>query len=333
MPRPNVTPRPVCRYYNTPRGCFTGNKCHYRHGDPVKQKYAPYEENKTCRFYAQGYCKRGFECWFRHVDPEAGNQQADGEIYDPDLSCGICFEEKPALYGLLSDCSHGFCIKCIRQWRDPQGKGADMADSGVHKTCPMCRAKAKFIVPSSIFYKQNDPRKVHIIKKYKESMGRVSCRYFAKSSPADRFCPFGRDCFYRHWNDDGTPYVFQDGVDVMIRRLRHRNRQQGERGASSSTAIADPLQAVLEVLERFSDSLAVEESRNGPEDTESRRTVIATHVREMMRIMGHAPALETLDALERMAGEDPEEVEETPPLEPVVTPIEEAGESPSSTRT
>lgn len=41
MPRPNVKPRPVCRYYNTPRGCFAGNKCHYCHGDPVKQKYAP----------------------------------------------------------------------------------------------------------------------------------------------------------------------------------------------------------------------------------------------------------------------------------------------------
>lgn len=63
---------------------------------------------------------------------------------------------------------------------------------------------------------------------------------------------------------------------------------------------------------------------------QSRRTVIATHVREMMRIMGHAPALETLDALERMAGEDPEEVE-TPPLEPVVPPVEEADQSPSST--
>lgn len=58
-------------------------------------------------------------------------------------------------------------------------------------------------------------------------------RYFVKSSPADRFCPFGnvnhsvngagmnissgRDCFYQHCNDDGTPYVFQDGVEAMMR--------------------------------------------------------------------------------------------------------------------
>ncbi|KIJ55257.1 hypothetical protein M422DRAFT_123155, partial [Sphaerobolus stellatus SS14] len=207
MPRPNVPSRPVCKYFSTPRGCFAADKCHYLHGDPETQKYAPYEENKICRFYVQGYCKRGFDCWFRHVEPSqvAGPNESD-------LTCGICFEDRPALYGLLSDCSHGFCLDCIRQWRDPQGKGTDMTEAGVHKTCPMCRTKTKFIVPSSMFYKQGDPRKVLVIQKYKDSMARVPCRYFSRSSPTDRFCPFGRDCFYQHRNPDGTPYVFQDGV-------------------------------------------------------------------------------------------------------------------------
>lgn len=30
-------------------------------------------------------------------------------------------------------------------------------------------------------------------------------------------CPYGKDCFYQHLNEDGTPYVFKDGVDVCMR--------------------------------------------------------------------------------------------------------------------
>lgn len=30
-------------------------------------------------------------------------------------------------------------------------------------------------------------------------------------------CPFGKDCFYQHRNDDGTTYIFPDGVDKSMR--------------------------------------------------------------------------------------------------------------------
>lgn len=29
-------------------------------------------------------------------------------------------------------------------------------------------------------------------------------------------CPFGRDCFYQHLSDDGSKYVFDNGVDPSI---------------------------------------------------------------------------------------------------------------------
>jgi hypothetical protein len=32
-----------------------------------------------------------------------------------------------------------------------------------------------------------------------------------------RFCPFGKDCFYQHLNDDGTEYVFVKGVDECMK--------------------------------------------------------------------------------------------------------------------
>lgn len=45
-------------------------------------------------------------------------------------------------------------------------------------------------------------------------------RYFQKSlakNPEKPTCPYGKDCFYRHLKEDGTPFVFEDGVDVCMR--------------------------------------------------------------------------------------------------------------------
>lgn len=43
------------------------------------------------------------------------------------------------------------------------------------------------------------------------------CRHFETSPSYDRFCPFGKDCFYQHRNADGTPYVFAHGVEHNMR--------------------------------------------------------------------------------------------------------------------
>ena len=48
----------------------------------------------------------------------------------------------------------------------------------------------------------------------------VEPRYFQDSrakNPKKLFCPFGKDCFYQHLNDDGTKYEFKDGVDVCMK--------------------------------------------------------------------------------------------------------------------
>jgi hypothetical protein len=54
------------------------------------------------------------------------------------------------------------------------------------------------------------------------------CRYFQQSKAKNRaklFCPFGKDCFYQHLNDDGTPHVFADGVDRCMRQYISRQRR------------------------------------------------------------------------------------------------------------
>lgn len=44
--------------------------------------------------------------------------------------------------------------------------------------------------------------------------------YFQKSLLKNKnnpICPYGKDCFYSHLKEDGTPYVFKDGVDVCMK--------------------------------------------------------------------------------------------------------------------
>lgn len=59
-------------------------------------------------------------------------------------------------------------------------------------------------------------------------------RYFTRSSPERRFCPYGDDCFYKHEDVNGQPYKFSSGVDTLLpaykarkaRIRRERLRQQ-----------------------------------------------------------------------------------------------------------
>ncbi|KAI0305896.1 hypothetical protein B0F90DRAFT_937659 [Multifurca ochricompacta] len=203
--------RGICRYYNTPRGCFAGDKCKFQHGE--QEKLTPYDKNKICRYFAAGYCKRGENCWFRHIppaDPTANPSES--------LICAICMEE-PVTFGLLADCSHIFCIDCIRNWRGQESSSDEVAFTHVQKKCPYCRTPSKFVTPSSHFYPGGHPGKAIIIERYKSSLQRIPCKYFTASSPDSRYCPFGHDCMYQHLNEDGTPYVFHKGVDHYMRTV------------------------------------------------------------------------------------------------------------------
>ncbi|KAF7356743.1 hypothetical protein MVEN_01009300 [Mycena venus] len=212
--------RGICKYYTTDRGCFAGSNCKFLHGPAAT--HTPYDQAKTCRFYAAGFCKRGAQCWFPHTK---GKEKE--VIEDEDDLCSICFD-KPVTYGLLTGCSHIFCITCIKQWRDPQNKSVDVVDSGNIKRCPMCRQPAKFIIPSSKFYAQGEAKDAAMAR-YMDSMKRVPCKHFQKSLSSARaipFCPFGKDCFYQHRNPDGSDHVTTQGVDACMRQYASRRETQ-----------------------------------------------------------------------------------------------------------
>jgi E3 ubiquitin-protein ligase makorin len=149
MERPSTSkPRGICKYYETPRGCFAGKECKFLHGQD--EKLTPYDKNKTCRYYRAGaspsisltsdtgaltdamlagYCKRGDRCWFLHVDGSEGPS-----LPGSDAECIICYD-RPVTYGLmgafesdihecfisdnriLDGCSHVLCVQvCITSW-------------------------------------------------------------------------------------------------------------------------------------------------------------------------------------------------------------------------
>ncbi|KAH9935942.1 uncharacterized protein BXZ73DRAFT_45332 [Epithele typhae] len=202
--------RGICRYYNTPRGCYAGDRCRFLHG--ATERLTPYDKNKVCRYHLNGYCKHGEKCWFKHADPSKTDLGTE-EPSDNDL-CAICYD-KPVTYGLLLGCSHVFCISCIKSWRGAGEKSSDIVEAGTTKTCPMCRTPSRFVTPSTIFVPEGDCRKSEIIEGYKASMSRVKCKYFEKSPVIKRFCPFGDDCFYLHEGLDGKAHKFNYRVEDM----------------------------------------------------------------------------------------------------------------------
>jgi E3 ubiquitin-protein ligase makorin len=114
--------RGICKYYNTPRGCFAGDNCKFKHGE--HEKLTPYDNSKSCRYFAagpclplvcqdlviilglQGFCKWGEKCWFRHDSP--ANPPTDPADPSESLICVICMEE-PATFGLLGSKSIDTC--------------------------------------------------------------------------------------------------------------------------------------------------------------------------------------------------------------------------------
>ncbi|KAK2737016.1 hypothetical protein FQN55_001348 [Onygenales sp. PD_40] len=202
-----------------------------------------------CKWWKQGNCRRGSECFFRHdealagVDSPAGhpaletanvqNESADasaspgpGTAHSPTTAsrnlengeeqCAICLE-KPAIFGLLVNCDHVFCLDCIKSWRASSAADAQPAGSSLDsrvpskttKTCPLCRVASDFVIPSSVFPTPPEPEetedhatasedstvmpseptasvkvnpaKVKIIEAYLAKLKTTPCRYFEES--------------------------------------------------------------------------------------------------------------------------------------------------------
>jgi len=122
--------------------------------------------------------------------------------------CGICYEkvlsaekkEEDRKFGLLPGCMHKFCLCCIRRWRSCS-EGAVSQEN--RRSCPNCRQKSYFVVPSQVWISELPHKKIYI-EEYKKDLKRKPCKYYRHSGE----CPFSNNCFYSHEQIDGQGEVF-----------------------------------------------------------------------------------------------------------------------------
>ncbi|KAE8890899.1 hypothetical protein PF005_g1866 [Phytophthora fragariae] len=258
-----VPPTALCRFFVLGK-CRFGSRCTYSHALPAQVSECAADEADglsaaaalvDCPFFLRGNCKYGGYCRLRHnpaMLPGAATAaratpravRSSGAGYTPsnnaatsgaavsrednqqDFTCGICFDDivqSGKYFGLLS-CDHCFCLDCLRSWR--QSKDMELE---VIRACPACRVPSDFIVPSLIFCKGDEKRKV--VEAYKSHLALRECKYFNGLLGS---CPFGPRCFYAHRDAEGRDVKHLDRPKRSMKPRRGRNSRQGGDAALQS---------------------------------------------------------------------------------------------------
>ncbi|XP_068515818.1 probable E3 ubiquitin-protein ligase makorin-1 isoform X2 [Anas acuta] len=117
--------------------------------------------------------------------------------------CGICMERvsekalpEERLFGILPNCSHAFCLGCIRTWR----RSRDF-QSAVIKACPECRVTSSYYIPHK-YWVSDVGEKEQLIERFKARTGKIRCKFFLQNRGR---CPFRSDCIYLHELPGGRP--------------------------------------------------------------------------------------------------------------------------------
>ncbi|XP_059113599.1 E3 ubiquitin-protein ligase makorin-1 isoform X3 [Peromyscus eremicus] len=148
-------------------------------GESEKEPAAVETKKQLCPYAAVGECRYGENCVYLHGDscdmcglqvlhPMDAAQRSQHiksciEAHEKDMElsfavqrskdmvCGICMEvvyEKAnpseRRFGILSNCNHTYCLKCIRKWRS-----AKQFESKIIKSCPECRITSNFVIPTT----------------------------------------------------------------------------------------------------------------------------------------------------------------------------------------
>uniref|UniRef100_A0A2K6PIQ1 RING-type E3 ubiquitin transferase n=1 Tax=Rhinopithecus roxellana TaxID=61622 RepID=A0A2K6PIQ1_RHIRO len=229
-----------------------------------KEQTAVETKQQLCPYAAVGQCRYGENCVFLHGDlcdmcrlqalhPMDAAQRSQHiqsciEAHEKNMEfsfavqrskdrvCGICMEvvyEKvnpnEHRFGILSNCNHTFCLKCIRKWRS-----AKEFESRIVKSCPQCQIISNFVILSEYWVEEKE-EKQKLIQKYKKAMSAKACRYFDEGCGS---CPFGGNCFYKHVYPDGRreePQRQQEGTSSRYPAQRRNHPWEFfEEGANSN---------------------------------------------------------------------------------------------------
>mmetsp|Transcript_37998 Transcript_37998/g.27987 ORF Transcript_37998/g.27987 Transcript_37998/m.27987 type:complete len:142 (+) Transcript_37998:1136-1561(+) len=130
--------------------------------------YSNSEKFTPCKYFQQGNCRYGDQCKYLHQKAPVASKSSK-EI-EGDEECSICVEKvlaKGSQFGILENCSHPFCLECIRKWRatfDPR------TNKRHYRTCPICR-KSSFLVIPSFYMIYEGEEKDELLAEYKETLG------------------------------------------------------------------------------------------------------------------------------------------------------------------
>lgn len=205
----------LCPYWEISGDCINGDNCLLIHGDLCEMcgqfVLHPFNEEISAQHHK--------ECLSEH---EKAMKEAFINQESMKMQCGICMEqviEVGARFGILQNCKHCFCLKCIREWR----KKKESFEKDVVRACPQCRVQSDFIIPSAVWV-EDQLEKDNIIANYQNNMSQKVCKYMAKGAPED--CPFGNKCFYKHQLPDGT--IAEGKSPKELRSRLNRTYRLGE---------------------------------------------------------------------------------------------------------
>ncbi|XP_029429881.1 probable E3 ubiquitin-protein ligase makorin-1 [Rhinatrema bivittatum] len=175
---------------------------------------------------------------------EAGREGASAFEQSKDVICGICMDKvydkllpEERLFGILPNCSHAYCINCIRQWR----KSRDFQNE-VIKSCPLCRIKSSYFIPHT-YWITNAEEKTQLIETFKARTSKIRCRFFMRGNG---YCPFKSDCIYLH--------------ELPAGQHPRRRRERRTSAASALSRLSAELMELEEDLYLFHHALAILES-------------------------------------------------------------------------
>ncbi|XP_044300841.1 probable E3 ubiquitin-protein ligase makorin-1 [Varanus komodoensis] len=118
-----------------------------------------------------------------------------------DVVCGICMDKisqkalpEERLFGILPNCTHAYCVGCIRKWR----KSRDF-HSTVIKGCPECRVTSTYFIPNK-YWVFDTEEKEKLIENFKARTSKIRCKFFVRGNG---HCPFKSECIYLHELPEG----------------------------------------------------------------------------------------------------------------------------------
>ena len=214
--------RPLCQFYVRNGTCRNDTSCRFSHdlGNLTRTQAL---KTIPCPYFQKGLCRFGENCELKHEEPAppafATSAGANDSPSQNDC-CGICLEPCER-FGILSCCNHVFCFSCIMEWRT---EGSEEVSS--RRVCPTCRKESDYVVPSHTLPK-TEQEKLELLRNYKERLAQIPCRNWEGELGS---CPFGRDCFYAHLDDDGKDIKDQDRSMQQLYEERQRHRDSRREG-------------------------------------------------------------------------------------------------------